>query len=295
MFCLQLRAVLRICFRQREAKMRKVSIILFAVAFAVWQSGCTTTTDNTNKNTNVSTPAATPTVATNNNIDNVNVANANSNANTTAQKEEPVPTFTDATTALKEGDKYFDLNNTEKAIDAFKQAAKLNPDLAEAYFKLGIAYALVEKEKEDEVEVTPNQPTPTKTPKKGKEVVKKKDSEKAFEEAVKAYKKIIAKNPKDDVSHFNLGRSYNKLNDDKEAEKSLRQAVKLKPDDSQYQAELGAILIKFAKYDEALGVLKKALKLDESNSQAQALIEKAEAGKKRIDYGVPKDKAKSDK
>ena len=63
----------------------------------------------------------------------------------------------------------------------------------------------------------------------------------------------------------------------------------------QYQAELGAILIKFAKYDEAVGVLKKALKLNESNSQAQSLLEKAEAGKKRIDYGIPKDKPKSDK
>lgn len=277
--------------------MRKLSIILFLTIFAIWQTGCTTSSDNTNQNINISSPTATPTVATNNNTnqDNANVANVNSNANVTAKKDEPVPTFTDAATALAEGNKYFDANNTEKAIEAFKQAAKLNPDLAEAHFKLGVAYALIEKEKESQVELKPNEPTPTKTPKKGKDVVAKKDSDKAFEDAVKAYKKIVAKNPKDDVALFNLGRSYNKINEDKEAEKTLRQAVKLKPDDSEYQAELGAILIKFAKYEEAVGVLKKALKLDESNSQAQSLLEKAEAGKKRIDYGIPKDKVKPSK
>ncbi len=277
--------------------MRKVSIILFSIIFAIWQVGCTPTSDNSNKNTNISSPTATPTVANNANANNANANNvtANSNANTVAKKDEPVPIFTDAVTALDEGNKYFDANNTEKAIDAFKQSTKLNPDLAEAHFKLGVAYALIEKEKESQVELKPNEPTSTKTPKKGKDVVAKKDSDKAFADAVKAYKKIIAKNPKDDVALFNLGRSYNKINEDKEAEKTLRQAVKLKPDDSQYQAELGAILIKFAKYDEAVGVLKKALKLDESNSQAQSLLEKAEAGKKRIDYGIPKDKVKPSK
>lgn len=248
--------------------------------FAIWQSGCSSSPDNDNQN---STPTAT--VETNTN-----------QSNAVAATDEPVPTFTDANTAFAEGNKYYDANETEKAIDAYKQAVKLNPDLAEAYFKLGIIYSLIEREKDSEFEVKAT-PTPDKTPKKGtKEVVKKKDSEKAFEEAVKAYKKIVANNPKDDVAYFNLGRSYNKLNDDKEAEKALRQVVKLKPEDSEYQTELGAILIKLAKYDESLGVLKKALSLDESNSQAQDLIEKAEAGKKRVDYGVPKgDKSKAPK
>ena len=54
-------------------------------------------------------------------------------------------------------------------------------------------------------------------------------------------------------------------------------------------------MIKFAKYEEAVAVLKKALKLDETNAQAQELMEKAEAGKKRVDYGIPKDKLKGEK
>ncbi len=268
--------------------MRNIFTILFAMTIAFWQIGCTKTSDNSN--TNAGSPTATPANTTNNSNQNGSSANAN------VKKDEPVPTFTDADTALAEGNKYYDNNETEKAIDAFKQAVKLNPDLAEAYFKLGVIYALIEKEKQGEVEVKVNEPTPAKTPaKKGKEVVVQKDSEKAFAEAVKAYKKIIAKNPKDDAAIFNLGRSYNKINDDKEAEKNLRLAVKLKPEDSQYQTELGAILIKLAKYDEAVGVLKKALKIDETNSQAQDLMEKAEAGQKRINFGIPKDKPRVEK
>ena len=286
MFCRQIGCFMNLF--SRESEMKKIFTIVFSIGVAVWQTGCTTTSTNTNnQNNNSNSPTATPTVAAN--TDNTNLAD------TKAKQDEPVPTFTDANTAFTEGNKYYDADETTKAIEAFKQAVKLNPDLAEAHFKLGVAYALVEKEKDAEVEVKINEPAPTKTPAKGKEVVKKKDSEKAFEEAVKAYKKIIAKNPKDDVAHFNLGRSYNKLNEDKEAEKSLRQAVKLKPEDSEYQTELGAILMKFAKYDEAIGLLKKALSLDESNSQAQDLLEKAEAGKKRTDYGIPKDRPKTEK
>ncbi len=268
--------------------MRNIFTILFSTVFVFSSIGCDSTSNNSNnQNTNVSTPTATPTIATNNNsnLSNANVANAN------VKQDEPVPTFTDANTALTEGNKYFDADKTEKAIEAFKQAVKLNPDLAEAHFQLGVAFALLESEEEKEVKVA--EPEPSKTPKKGaKEVVKKKESEKSFENAIKAYQKILAKNPKDDKAQFNLARSYNKLNKDKEAEKAIRQAVKLKPDDTEYQTELGAILIKFAKYDEAIGVFKKALKLDESNSQAQDLMEKAQAGKKRQEYGIPKDKLK---
>lgn len=265
--------------------MKKVSIILFSIIFAIWQTGCSSSPENVNQSNNTNTQTA-------NTETNVNTTQSNAVA---ATKDESVPTYTDANTAFAEGNKFYDSNDTEKAIEAYKQAVKLDPDLAEAHFKLGVIYSLNEMEEESELEVTVT-PTPAKTAKKEAEKVKKKDSEKAFEEAVKAYKKIVSKDAKNDIAYYNLGRSYNKLNDDKEAEKALRQAVKLKPEDSEYQTELGAILIKFAKYDEALGVLKKALNLDESNSQAQDLIEKAEAGKRRVDYGIPKgDKTKTAK
>lgn len=253
--------------------MKKVSTLLFTAAFAFSQIGCTKDAANENANqANVNSPTAQSTPL-----------NANVKTEST-----PLPTFTNADEALAEGKKLLDELETEKAIDALTQATKLNPDLAEAHFNLGIAYALVEKDEDDkaltQVETAPT-PKPAKNPKKNAPPVRTKNSEKSFENAVKAYKKFLVKNPKDDAAHFNLGRAYNKLNEDEDALKALKEAVKLKPDDYEYQMELGAVYMKLAQYEEAVAALKKTLALDANNLQAEDLLEKAQAGQKRVDFG----------
>jgi len=259
-------------------QMKKFSTILCLSLLTFFNSNCTekAAIDNSNQ------ANANQTIAPENTQTNVNAVNANIKAEAT-----PMPTFTNADEALTEGKKQLDELETEKAIDALSQATKLNPDLAEAHFNLGIAYALVEKDEEEkaitQVETAPT-PKPTKT-KKNAPPVRTKNSEKSFENAVKAYKKILAKNNKDDVAHFNLGRSYNKLNEDEDAVKSLKEAVKLKPDDYEYQMELGAVYMKLAQYEEAVAALKKTLTLDPNNLQAEDLLEKAQAGQKRVDFG----------
>ncbi len=261
--------------------MKGFFLMIFSTAFAFSQFGCGGNTP-ANNSSNAQTPSVTPTAVS----QNTNVANAN-----VKQEDIPVPTFTDAQTAFAEGDKYFDANETEKSIEAYKQAIKLNPDFAEAYFKLGIAYALLEDAKPTIPGETTEPAKPTKKGGKTKIELKQTDSVKAFQEAVKAYKKILAKDPKDDLAQYNLGRSYSKLNEDEESVKALREAVKLKPDDSEYQKELGATLNKLAKYDEAIKALKKAQSLEPDNSQIEDLLEKAEAGKKRVDFGKSQNEA----
>ncbi len=254
--------------------MKKVFTGIFLASTAFSLFGCVQkAAKNSDQMNAVPTPAPTATVG---------AANANVKA-----AETPLPEFTDAETAFAEGNKLFEASENEKAIEAYRQAVKLNPDLAEAYFKLGISYSLLENEQEPS-ETPDEKPAPKTSKKSKKDAPPPTKANKAFENAVKAYQKILAKDPKDDAAYFNIGRSYNKLNQDDEALKALRQAVKLKPDDSQYQTELGAILIKFAKYDDAVDALKKAIKLDDSNLQAEDLLEDAQAGKKRVDYGVNK-------
>lgn len=212
--------------------------------------------------------------------------NINVNTNTAPAVSEPVPVFDNADTALAEGNKYFDAGETEKAIDAYKQAVQLNAEFAEAYFRLGVAYSLLERE--EEADRLPGEVTEEPTPKgkKGKKKeAEKTNAEKAFENAVKIYEKVIKKNPEDDVAFFYLGRSYGKLNEDDKGAKALRQAVKLKPENVEYQTELAESLINIAEYDEAIRALKKALELDENNLQAEELLERAQAGQKRIEFG----------
>ena len=183
-------------------------------------------------------------------------------------------TITDPNTALAEGNRLLDENQTELAIQAYKQAIKLNPDLAEAHFQLGIAYALLELQYQQSGTVDPdNQDARAKT-----------RSQKEFEKALETYKKWLAANPNDDAGHYNLARTYSKLGKDDEAEKEFRQAVKLKPEDTEYQTELGNILIKLAQYREAIDPLKKAIEIDPSNERAAGLLEDAEAGRQRINY-----------
>ena len=194
-------------------------------------------------------------------------------------KDEKVLRFDDAYEALKKGNIYLETNNIKNAIEVLKQSTKLDPDLAEAHFSLGIAYSLFERDNQSDLE-------------KELSDSKKKNSEKSFENSVKAYKKVISKNPKKHKAHYNLGRAYNKLYDDRKAERALQKAVKLNPDDSIYRTELGAALIKLARYASAIRQLNKAIELDKENFRAEDLLVKAKAGRKRIGF-KPKPKIQS--
>ncbi len=208
-------------------------------------------------------------------------SNGDANQASEADANSPFANITDPAAALAEGNRLLDDNQTELAIEAFRRAVKLDPNLAEAHFKLGIAYSLIDAESQQVGGETPPPGSNADSKKSGQT---KSRSQREFEKAVDAYRKWIKSNPKDDVAQFNLGRALNKLNRDDEAEDAFREAVKLKPDDTEYQTELGAILIKLAKYHEAIPPLKKALELDAENSRADKLLEDAEAGAKRIDF-----------
>lgn len=202
------------------------------------------------------------------------------NANTSVSSAPPTTEFADAAIALAEGKRLMDENLTDQAIAALKRAVEIDPDLAEAYFHLGIAYDLLDMQKEREGVIATGEPVANS--KNG--APKKTQSELAFEQAVKAYEKWLKANPKDDTAHYYLGRTYAKLMKDEEAEEAFQEAVKLKPEDTEYQTELGAILIKLAQYREAIKPLKKAIELDQANGRAIDLLEDAEAGRKRVDY-----------
>jgi tetratricopeptide (TPR) repeat protein len=268
-----------------EVFMKKMYLSFAFFILAAFTFGCTTganSSANSSKQ-NSTNSAVNQNVSTVNSNDNTNVNQNNSVSSDQNAPPAEVENYSDANAALEAGKKFFDNNEEEKAIQAFEQATKLDPNLGEAFFRLGISYEI--REKTDET------PAPVvKTSKNKKAVLPDKPSDKAYKSAIKAYESFLKKNPKDAGAHFNLGLAYEKIDEDQKSEKSLQQAVKLQPQDSEYKLELGQILIKLAKYEEASSVLKKALQIDPDNLRIEDALGKSEAGRKRVEAGKPKEK-----
>ncbi len=262
-------------------------IYLFLTVLTVFSVGCwsdTATNENASENLNQNINA---------NVQNTNAENANENIEPAEEPlAEEVPKFEDAKEALNKGTEYFDKNRNENAIDAFKQAVELDPELAEAHFKLGIAYALKESEDDVKVKAADEEPTDDSKKKPKKEKDKKRKSEIAFENSIKTYNKYLRKNTEDAEAFYNLGRAYSKLGEknDEDARKALEKAVKIDDENSLYRTELGYVFIKLAKYEQAIAQLNKAIKLQEDNFRAVDLLEEAREGKKRVDFGKNEDK-----
>jgi tetratricopeptide (TPR) repeat protein len=194
---------------------------------------------------------------------------ANANVNTSVSDDpNAVPKFATPEEAIKKGDEYLDGGLYKMAINAFKQAVDLNQDLGEAHFKLGVAYSL----EEDAEDLPP-----------GVEG----NSDKAFKNAVTVYKKYLKDNPEDAAAYFNMGRAQGKLFNDKEAADAIGKAVKLDGENALYKTEYASALIKLARYGEAIKQLEEALEMDPDNLYAEDLLEKAQAGKKRVDFRPP--------
>jgi tetratricopeptide (TPR) repeat protein len=182
-----------------------------------------------------------------------------SNANTTPNSStSSVADRSQARTFLDSGKELYRSDQDTKAAEAFQQAVKLDPDLAEAHFRLGLAYDALNKQQEAEGE---------------------------YKKAVETYKKYLTENPKDAEGHYNLAQTYAGLHLYSEAVREYRQATKLKTDDADIYYDLGTALTKLAQYDEAASAFSKSLEIDPENYRAQDALDEAREGVKRIVAG----------
>ncbi len=156
---------------------------------------------------------------------------------------------------LDKGKELYRNDEDEKAVEAFQKALKLDPDLAEAYFRLGLAYEALNKAEEAEV---------------------------AYKKGVESYKQYLVDNPDDAEAHYNLGQTYAGLHLYSEAVREYKQATRLKDDDSDIYCDLGMALTRLAQYDEAAGAFSKSLEIDPNNYRAQDGLQEAQEGVKRI-------------
>jgi tetratricopeptide (TPR) repeat protein len=185
------------------------------------------------------------------------VGNANSEA---AAPGASADGGSEAQVYLERGKELYRDDQDDKAVEAFQQAIKFDPDLAEAHFRLGLTYDGMGREQE---------------------------SDESYKKAVESYKKYFEneENTKNAEAHYNLAQSYYGLNLYSEAVREYRQAVRLKEDDADIYYDLGLALSRLAQYDEAAAAFEKSLELDPENYRAEDELAEAREGIRRIRTG----------
>ncbi|PYS35500.1 MAG: hypothetical protein DMF75_03460 [Acidobacteria bacterium] len=161
-------------------------------------------------------------------------------------------------TLIDQGKEFYKNDQDEQAVAAFQEAIRLNPDLAEAHLRLGMAYAALER---------------------------KPEADESYKKAVELFKKRVQADPKDAESFFYLGEAHSFLRQDEDAARAYRQATRLKPDDEESFYKLGKAETKLAHYPEAVAAFQKALELDPNDSRASDGLENAQEGAQRIREG----------
>lgn len=159
---------------------------------------------------------------------------------------------------LDKGKELYRNDQDAEAVLAFQEAVRLDPNLAEAHFRLGLGYESLGKRDEAEGE---------------------------YKKAVEGYKKYFEQNENDAEAHYALGQTYANLGQYSEAVRQYKEATKLKEDDPDMFYDLGVAYTKLAQYDAAAAAFSKSLELDPDNYRAQDGLDDAKEGIQRIRVG----------
>jgi len=159
---------------------------------------------------------------------------------------------------LAKGRELYRNDQDEEAVHVFQQAVKLDPELAEGHFRLGLSYRALGKQEQADAE---------------------------FKKSIETYKKYLEQHDDDTEAHYNLGQTYAALDQYSDAIREYREATKLKQDDADVYYDLGVAHTKLAQYDAAAAAFSKALEIDPDNYRAQDGLDEAKEGVQRIRAG----------
>jgi len=161
----------------------------------------------------------------------------------------------DARALFQRGMEAYRKNRDREAVEAFAEATRIEPDFAEAYYRLGLAHAALGEDNE---------------------------ADKAFKAAVEAYERVLKHDEKNAEALYFLGLAHVKLGEYEEAVKAFKESIKNSPeeDDDKYY-ELGLAHYKLAQYPESIKALNKALEINPDYYAATDALERAKAGRER--------------
>ena len=145
-----------------------------------------------------------------------------------AQTSEQQPILT-ADQYTEEGNRYAREKQYDKAVDAFRLAIKLDPNLAAAYFGLGSTYANMGR----------------------------------MSDALEPLKTAVRLDPNNAAAHLNLGRALASFRHFDEGLAEMNEAKRLSPNNAVVHNEIGNLLLQgFGKFDDALAAYIEARRLN---------------------------------
>lgn len=161
----------------------------------------------------------------------------------------------------------------DEAIKILQQGNKINPNNSHLHNNLGIAYEKLDEKKaiqefKQSINLNPNNAEPYWN------LARIYTKQQNFNEAIKLLEKIIEINPKSILAYNNLGGLYIKLNKNKEATAILEKAIKIEPENPDLFCNLAVIYAKQNSMDKALENFENALELDPNNKEIKENIER---------------------
>ena len=133
---------------------------------------------------------------------------------------------------------YYNAGMYQSAIGAYEEAVRINPDLWEAQYNLGLAYTDAGMDAE----------------------------------AIGPFKQAARINPGNEQAYLNLGGSYCRLRQYKDGVGAYKQAVRIKPDDEKAQAALGQAYYDSGMYKEAIEAYRQAISVKPDFEEAYYML-----------------------
>jgi tetratricopeptide (TPR) repeat protein len=137
---------------------------------------------------------------------------------------------------------YGGLGRYQDAIDAYKQAIRIDPDYPEAHLNLGVAYCKLGRMQEaieDFKEAIRGKPNYAEAYNNLGFVY---DTLGRLQDAIDAYKQAIKIRPDNANAYYNLGLAYSKLGRISDAIDAYRQAIRIRPDDAEAHNSLAWLI-----------------------------------------------------
>ena len=198
-------------------------------------------------------------------------------------------------------------SNPDRAIELFKSALEITPDMVEAHVNLGFSYRMLGDRQnqirhfEEAVKLKPDAPDfhynlglaysdarmyPEATAEFKRAVELNPSLKEAHfnlgmmlyktgnsAEAILVFKKCLELSPEWFEAYLNLGTCYLKVNDAKSALAQFEEAAKLKPGSAEAHYNLGIAQMKLEKFDEASRSFQKSLDIDPAYRQARMMLD----------------------